>query len=90
VGHRRGLVFNLLGHVPEEGETVRFQGLELRAEKVQERRIVSVNIRRLPQAAEATAKTAKAEREEKAERAEKADKEADAKRAESAADAPPS
>ena len=29
-----GLVFNLLGHVPEEGETVRFQGLELRTERV--------------------------------------------------------
>ena len=25
-----GLVFNLLGHVPEAGETVRFQGLEFR------------------------------------------------------------
>ena len=34
-----GLVFNLLGHVPEEGETVRFQDLELRTERVQGRRI---------------------------------------------------
>jgi len=40
-----GLVFNLLGHVPEEGETVRFQGLEFRTEQVQGRRIVSVQIR---------------------------------------------
>jgi len=42
-----GLVFNLLGHVPEEGEAVRFQGLELRTERVQGRRIVSVQIRRV-------------------------------------------
>ena len=40
-----GLVFNLLGHVPEEGETVRFQGLEFRTERVQGRRIVEVQIR---------------------------------------------
>ena len=39
-----GLVFNLLGHVPEEGEKVRFQGLEFRTERVQGRRIVSVVI----------------------------------------------
>ena len=44
-----GLVFNLLGHVPEEGETVRFQGLELRTEQVDGRRIASVLIRRLPE-----------------------------------------
>jgi len=43
-----GLVFNLLGHVPEEGETVRFQDLELRTERVQGRRIQSVVIRKLP------------------------------------------
>jgi CBS domain containing-hemolysin-like protein len=43
-----GLVFNLLGHVPEEGETVRFQNLELRTERVQGRRIESVVITRLP------------------------------------------
>jgi CBS domain containing-hemolysin-like protein len=41
-----GLVFNLLGHVPEEGESVRFQDLEFRTERVQGRRIVSVQIRR--------------------------------------------
>jgi len=42
-----GLVFNLLGHVPVEGETVNFQGLEFRTERVQGRRIVSVYIRPL-------------------------------------------
>jgi len=42
-----GLILNLLGHVPEEGETVRFQGLELRTERVQGRRIASVRIARL-------------------------------------------
>jgi putative hemolysin len=39
-----GLVFNLLGHVPDPGEAVRFEGLELRTERVQGRRIVSVLI----------------------------------------------
>jgi CBS domain containing-hemolysin-like protein len=39
-----GLVFNLLGHVPYEGECVGFQGLEFCAERVQGRRIVSVVI----------------------------------------------
>ncbi|HXY90937.1 MAG TPA: hemolysin family protein [Acidimicrobiia bacterium] len=43
-----GLVFNLLGHVPAEGEAVRFQDLELRTERVQGRRIESVIISRLP------------------------------------------
>jgi CBS domain containing-hemolysin-like protein len=42
-----GLVFNLLGHVPEEGESVRFQGLEFRTERVKGRRIVSVQIRQV-------------------------------------------
>jgi CBS domain containing-hemolysin-like protein len=45
-----GLVFNLLGHVPDEGETVRFQDLELRTERVQGRRIESVIIRKVPRA----------------------------------------
>jgi CBS domain containing-hemolysin-like protein len=45
-----GLILNLLGHVPEEGETVRFQGLELRTERVQGRRIASVRITRLAEA----------------------------------------
>jgi CBS domain containing-hemolysin-like protein len=40
-----GLVFNLLGHVPEAGETVRFQGLEFRTERMNGRRITSVAIR---------------------------------------------
>ncbi|MCZ7526956.1 MAG: hemolysin family protein [Acidimicrobiia bacterium] len=40
-----GLVFNLLGHVPHEGEAVVFQGLELLTERVQGRRILSVLIR---------------------------------------------
>jgi putative hemolysin len=39
-----GLVFNLLGHVPEAGESVKFQGLEFRAERVVGRRIQSVLI----------------------------------------------
>jgi CBS domain containing-hemolysin-like protein len=39
-----GLVFNLLGHVPDVGETVKFQGLEFRTEQVKGRRIVSVAI----------------------------------------------
>jgi CBS domain containing-hemolysin-like protein len=42
-----GLVFNLLGHVPEEGESVRFQGLEFRTERVKGRRIVLVQIRKV-------------------------------------------
>lgn len=41
-----GLVFNLLGKVPDDGESVTFQGLEFRAERVQGRRIVSVVVRR--------------------------------------------
>src|SRR5207244_3319231 len=47
-----GLVFNLLGHVPEEGETVRFQELELRTEQVNGRRIASVVISRVAHPAE--------------------------------------
>jgi putative hemolysin len=39
-----GLILNLLGHVPEEGEVVRFEDLEFRAERVQGHRIVSVRI----------------------------------------------
>ncbi len=39
-----GLVFNLLGHVPEADETVRFQGLEFRTERVDGRRIALVSI----------------------------------------------
>jgi CBS domain containing-hemolysin-like protein len=43
-----GLVFNLLGHVPEAGETVRFQGLEFRTERVEGKRIQSVVIEHVP------------------------------------------
>lgn len=39
-----GLIFNLLGHVPTEGETVEFDGHRLTAEKVQGRRISRVRI----------------------------------------------
>ena len=39
-----GLVFNLLGHVPSEGEVANCDGRELRAEKVQGRRIGRVRI----------------------------------------------
>jgi len=39
-----GLVFNLLGHVPSEGESVALDGLVLRAERVQGRRIGRVRI----------------------------------------------
>jgi CBS domain containing-hemolysin-like protein len=42
-----GLILNLLGHVPEEGEVVRHEELELRAERVQGHRIVSVRIARV-------------------------------------------
>jgi CBS domain containing-hemolysin-like protein len=42
-----GLVYNLLGHVPVEGETVECDGHRLRAEKVQGRRIGRVRITRL-------------------------------------------
>jgi len=45
-----GLFFNLLGHVPTEGETVDFNGHRLRAEKVQGRRIGRVRISRLASA----------------------------------------
>jgi CBS domain containing-hemolysin-like protein len=44
-----GLFFNLLGHVPTEGETVDFNGHRLRAEKVQGRRIGRVRISKLAQ-----------------------------------------
>jgi CBS domain containing-hemolysin-like protein len=48
-----GLILNLLGHVPEEGEVVRFEEIELRAERVQGHRIVSVRITRREAASEA-------------------------------------
>ena len=41
-----GLMFNLLGRVPEQGETIKFEGIEFRAEEIQGRRIVTVRIER--------------------------------------------
>ena len=41
-----GLIFNLLGKVPDEGECVGFKSIELCAERMQGRRIVSVLITR--------------------------------------------
>ena len=46
-----GLVFNLLGHVPAEGESVESDGHQLTAEKVQGRRIGRICITRLASAA---------------------------------------
>jgi len=43
-----GLLFNLVGGVPRDGQQVEFQGLRLRAERVQGRRIGRVRIHRLP------------------------------------------
>jgi CBS domain containing-hemolysin-like protein len=42
-----GLLFNLLGDVPREGQEVEFQGLRLRAERVQGRRVGRIRIHRL-------------------------------------------
>jgi CBS domain containing-hemolysin-like protein len=42
-----GLVLNLVGDVPKEGQEVEFQGLSLRAERVQGRRIGRVRIHRV-------------------------------------------
>jgi CBS domain containing-hemolysin-like protein len=39
-----GLIFNVLGHVPTEGETVEIEGHRLRAERVQGRRIGRIRI----------------------------------------------
>jgi CBS domain containing-hemolysin-like protein len=39
-----GLVFDLLGHVPAEGETVEADGVKLIAERVRSRRIERVRI----------------------------------------------
>ncbi|MDQ6911031.1 MAG: hemolysin family protein, partial [Actinomycetota bacterium] len=47
-----GLIFNLLGHVPTEGEAVEFDAHRLRAEKVQGRRIGRVRISKLAPAAD--------------------------------------
>jgi CBS domain containing-hemolysin-like protein len=42
-----GLVYSLLGHVPVEGETVEVDGRQLRAERVQGRRIGRIRISRV-------------------------------------------
>jgi CBS domain containing-hemolysin-like protein len=42
-----GLLFNVVGGVPRDGQEVEFQGLRLRAERVQGRRIGRVRIHRL-------------------------------------------
>jgi CBS domain containing-hemolysin-like protein len=47
-----GLVFNHLGHVPSEGESVSVDGFLLRAEKVQGRRIGKVRISKIPNPAD--------------------------------------
>jgi CBS domain containing-hemolysin-like protein len=56
-----GLMFNLLGHVPNPGESVTCQGVVLRAEKVARNRIVSVLIQPPPTEAPGPAATAVAE-----------------------------
>jgi putative hemolysin len=43
-----GLVYDKLGHVPAEGETVEIDGYKMRAEKVQGRRIGRVRITKIP------------------------------------------
>jgi CBS domain containing-hemolysin-like protein len=57
-----GLLFNLVGGVPREGQEVEFQGLRLRAERVQGRRIGRVRIHRLTPPEEAEDITAQARR----------------------------
>jgi CBS domain containing-hemolysin-like protein len=57
-----GLLFNLVGGVPREGQEVEFQGLRLRAERVQGRRIGRVRIHRLPPPAPAEDVPAQARR----------------------------
>jgi len=44
-----GLVLDLFGRIPQEGETVAFQGLRFTAEEVRGRRIATVLIERVPQ-----------------------------------------
>jgi CBS domain containing-hemolysin-like protein len=58
-----GLLFNLVGGVPREGQEVELQGLRLRAERVQGRRIGRVRIHRLPPPEEATDVAAEARRQ---------------------------
>jgi CBS domain containing-hemolysin-like protein len=44
-----GLMLDLLGRMPEPGEEITFRGLNLKADKVQGRRIASVLITRAPE-----------------------------------------
>src|SRR5215216_4548169 len=57
-----GLLFNLVGGVPREGQEIEFQGLRLRAERVQGRRIGRVRIHRLGPPEESADITAQARR----------------------------
>ena len=57
-----GLLFNLVGGVPREGQEVELQGLRLRAERVQGRRIGRVRIHRLRPPEESEDITAQARR----------------------------
>jgi CBS domain containing-hemolysin-like protein len=50
-----GLILNLLGHVPDDDETVRFKDLVLTAEDVRERRIGTVHIEVVPEEEEGAA-----------------------------------
>jgi CBS domain containing-hemolysin-like protein len=58
-----GLLFNVVGGVPREGQEVEFQGLRLRAERVQGRRIGRVRIHRPAPPATAADAAAEARRQ---------------------------
>jgi CBS domain containing-hemolysin-like protein len=58
-----GLMFNLIGEVPKEGQEVEFQGLSLRAERVQGRRVGRVRIHRLDTPAQGREGAAEARRQ---------------------------
>ncbi|HVX20740.1 MAG TPA: hemolysin family protein [Acidimicrobiales bacterium] len=46
-----GFLLDGLGHIPEEGETLRVDGWDLRVQEMDKRRIVNVIVRRVPEAA---------------------------------------
>jgi CBS domain containing-hemolysin-like protein len=56
-----GLLLNLVGDVPKEGQQIEFQGLSLRAERVQGRRIGRVRINRLDRPSDSENQQAAAE-----------------------------
>jgi CBS domain containing-hemolysin-like protein len=58
-----GLLFNLIGDVPKEGQEIEFQGLALRAERVQGRRVGRVRIHRLPRPTAGRESTAEAHKQ---------------------------